>query len=135
MRIENRTKTIIAAVYVANDGTEFESKVECLEYEEQSAECWRREIEHLRIVDAEGYLPYNEYTSEDNNYNWYHLYNGEEKKKVEKAFGIKFECADYPNIICVEEVGNDVYYYLMSQQIYNLNRWLNKLGYEVVRKK
>lgn len=147
MRVKEETKMVkqIVTLYVAEDGTEFENKWQCEDYEKRNGlGNLIANAEKLRIAELDDCLPLsNDGLINDNNaFRWYRLENKEDFEAVHKAYGgyCFTEPKDYPEVICVETCGYEPYiddsycYYLTDCKIMTEEFW-KSLGYKVVFEK
>ena len=141
MRTETRTKTV--NVYIANDGTEFMTIDECEEYESKLQNNKRKKIDHKRIAELDGCIPYMEYVNSDSHdYFWYNIETEEELKMLNEAYYFVSDCdTELPETICVEvealdylDYNSDCYWSTLSNMIENLNIFFKNVGYEIVKK-
>lgn len=144
MKVETRKEMIEMEIkkYIANDGTEFKSKIDCLRYEERQKR--KEEIEaaeKLRIEDLDEQIPlYCGEMSENNTFRWYRVENDAEFDVLNNACRNELVCARpsvYPEIICVETVGyeayeDDVYSYNMEDIKAATKEFFEKFGYRVM---
>ena len=143
MRTEIRTKTVNEKIYIANDGTEFMTIDECKEYESGLQNNKRKKIDHKRIAELDGCIPYMEYVNSDSHdYFWYNIETEDELKMLNEAYYFVSDCdAKLPAIICVEtealgytDYNSDCYWSTLSNMIENLNIFFKNVGYEIVKK-
>ena len=82
MKTEIRTQIQEVPVYIADDGTEFNTEAECWEYEVQNKRKTQIEkAEKLRITELDDVIPLiNEDTSVAYVYRWYKLTNKKDFK-------------------------------------------------------
>lgn len=144
MKVKEETKMVEQTVtlYVAEDGTEFRNKHECIKYEEEKAlENWIVKAEELRIAELDDCLPLsNDGLINDNNiFRWYRLKSKEDFDIVENAYskGCLSKPSTYPEVICVETCGYEPYkddaynYHLTDCKIMTEEFW-KAMGYKVV---
>lgn len=122
IRTEKKLVEQLVNTYIAIDGKEFSTEVECEAYEEDlnnaqiRAEAEKFEIKELEDtypLDAEG-----REVMENHCYKWYKVNNTEELNKVANLYNADFgEFKDYPQIICIEYD----YYYDEYRWIYTLS--------------
>lgn len=143
MRTEIRTKTVNEKIYIANDGTEFMTIDECEEYESKLQNNKRKKIDHKRIAELDGCIPYMEYVNSDSHdYFWYNIETEEELKMLNEAYYFVSDCdTELPETICVEvealdylDYNSDCYWSTLSNMIENLNIFFKNVGYEIVKK-
>lgn len=139
MRTETRTMTV--NVYIANDGTEFMTISDCREYESRLQNDKREKIDHKRIEELDGCIPYMEYANPDSHdYFWYNIETEEELKILNEAYYFLADCdAKLPEIICVEtpvyeDYDGDCYWSTLSNMIEDLNIFFKNVGYKIVKK-
>lgn len=131
MHTETRTftRTEEVTVYVSEDGESYETEKECLMYEAKD------KLETKLITEA---IPYGDYLSSDELfYSWYLIDSKETAELFNTAFDKSIVYKDKPYIVCIgyndwdlTDSGFDRLFYL-SEQLKDLNSWLNPLGYEV----
>lgn len=143
MRTEIRTKTVNEKIYIANDDTEFMTIDECEEYESKLQNNKRKKIDHKRIAELDGCIPYMEYVNSDSHdYFWYNIETEEELKMLNEAYYFVSDCdTELPETICVEvealdylDYNSDCYWSTLSNMIENLNIFFKNVGYEIVKK-
>lgn len=109
-------------IYIAEDGKEFDNKIDCENYEKElesaklraEAEVFElKEIEDVYPLDAQG-----KEVPENHCYKWYKVNNAEELNSVANLYNADFgEFKTYPQTICVEYD----YYYDKYKWIYTLS--------------
>ncbi len=142
-------KRIVTEVFIADDGTEFNSEYECDRYERKAAErTLRKRIEDWEY-DFSGCLdrPYLSYVNDDcYEYMWF-LIDSEEKKQVlSECFHIDLESVPVYNdseetmdiinsIICVENESwdGDSWLYLFSELLEDMRSHLDAFGLKIVK--
>ena len=112
MKTEIRTQIQEVPVYIADDGTEFNTEAECWEYEVQNKRKTQIEkAEKLRITELDDVIPLiNEDTSVAYVYRWYKLTNKKDFKIVDEAYNCGWDFAEplkYPSIMCVESYSEE----------------------------
>ena len=97
MRIEKREKKVYEEIYIADDGTQFDTKRHCLEYEKEIEMCKKaKSAEKLRIRELDDMMP---------------LINVETYIKTVFEYSKDFTVPDgYPTLYCVESFGYDNIY-------------------------
>ena len=115
MRIEKREKKVYEEIYIADDGTQFDTKRHCLEYEKEIEMCKKaKSAEKLRIRELDDMMPLiNVETYENHEYVWYKLKNEKDFNTLKEAFEYSkdFTVPDgYPTLYCVESFGYDNIY-------------------------
>lgn len=131
-------------VYVAEDGTEFETEKACRDYEDKILHPVNiKQAEKLRIKYLDGVIPLSNsgLTDENNTFRWYKVENKEDASILNDAYRIKFKPSlVYPEIICIETAGYEPYkddayaYHVTNLKEITENFW-KKLGYRVVIEK
>ena len=123
-------------IYIANDGTEFDTKWKCQKYEEEiEAKARIESIRDLKI-EFEG-LPLNDdgCYSDTSTYRWYKVCNEEELDKVNEAFDDLAIVSQFPSFICVEMVDDyytgDTYIISLEQIISMTQNFFKHFGMEV----
>ena len=122
IRTEKRTVEQLINTYIAEDGKEFDTMVDCENYERELEDAKLRagaekfeikELEDTYPLDAEGgEVP------ENHCYKWYKVNNTEELNTVANLYNADFgEFKTYPQTICVEYD----YYYDECRWIYTLS--------------
>lgn len=144
MKTEIRTQIQEIPVYIADDGTEFNTKAECWEYEVQNKR--KAQIEKakkLRITELDDVMPLvDEEMYINDTYIWYKLTNENDFKIVAEAYdGSRnfTEPLKYPSIMCVEsqigEYYGDTYNYLLSDCKLATECFWKQMGYKVTIEK
>lgn len=115
MRIEKREKKVYEEIYIADDGTQFDTKRHCLEYEKEIEMCKKaKDAEKLRIRELDDVIPLIDVEIYENReYVWYKLENEKDFNILKEAFeySIVFTVPDcYPILYCVESFGYDNIY-------------------------
>lgn len=146
MEIKIRKKFIEEEIklYVAEDGTEFETKKACRNYEDMILHPANiKQAEKLRIKYLDEVIPLSDsgLTDENNTFRWYNVENEEDASILNDAYRIKFKPSlVYPEIICIETAGYEPYkddayaYHVTNLKGITENFW-KKLGYRVVIEK
>ena len=122
IRTEKKIVEQLINIYVAEDGKEFDNKIDCENYEKElesaklraEAEVFElKELEDVYPLDAQG-----KEVPENHCYKWYKVNNIEELNKVANLYNADFgEFKTYPQTICVEHD----YYYDEYKWIYTLS--------------
>lgn len=115
MRIEKREKKVYEEIYIADDGTQFDTKRHCLEYEKEIEMCKKaKDAEKLRIRELDDVIPLIDVEIYENReYVWYKLENEKDFNTLKEAFEYSkdFTVPDgYPTLYCVESFGYDNIY-------------------------
>lgn len=132
-------------VFVAEDGTTFDTASECVNYEKKRKQ-WKfiEEAEKLRIEKLNNVMPVTDIEHrEDNKYSWYTIRNKGDLDLIAKACGyhnfdeaspIEINC---PEILCVEtldyaeEYEGEIYCYTLSSIMENIKEFMEEFGYKV----
>ena len=144
MRTEIKKEQVEREVYVTDDGKEFKTEKECINYEKNLLK--EREIEaaeKLRIPDLDEFLPLDTdgLVNDNNTFRWYKVKNKEDFDILNTAYKEALTRPDnYPEIICVETVGyiphmDDAYNYHTSRMMEDTKNFWKKLGYKVTFEK
>lgn len=144
MKIRTEVKMVKKEIkiYVADDGTEFNSNVECAKYEaELKREKLLEAAKSLEIEDLDNELPINTdgLPNENNYFTWYKIKDAEDFEIVDNLYNNSLQTLDsYPEIICVETDNwdNDSAWMVKLTDCKRDTEdfWLH-LGYEVTFKK
>ena len=138
MRTEVRTKTVKEIVYVANDGAEFKTSIDCRAYENEMHKEKRTLIDHKRIEKLDGWYPYIEFADlEDKEYYWYNIETEDELIMLVELYDliVNLKSITLPEIICVEvDEDNECYWSVLSDMKKKLDDFFNIVGYEIVKK-
>ena len=127
--VTKEMQTVITkqTVYVAEDGTEFRERHECLDYE------WRKFKKPLlaklqRAEKADGLSNFsNSYTSDDYDYTWYKINTQEDADIIEEVYGISVEVGKW---VCIEDTNDDYYDSTLEDGLEYVKKLLDALGYE-----
>lgn len=121
------------AVWVADDGTEFESEWECSHHEQ---ECKGKLLENIeRCTEADGYAAYDGGSIDyDDKFLWYKPKTEEEICLLNDAYSndyFELDEGDIGKWVCVKE-GYDYYELIrLDNAIKCFSELLGKLGYEI----
>lgn len=115
MRIEKREKTVYEEIYIADDGTQFDTERHCLNYEKEiKMQKNENNAEKLRVHELDDLMPLiDTETYEDHEYVWYKLESEKDFNTLKEAFEYSkdFTVPDgYPTFYCVESFGYDNIY-------------------------
>lgn len=134
-------KRIVTEVFIAEDGTEFNSEYECARYERTSAErVLRKRIEDWEY-DFSGCLsrPYIDYVNEDAYEYFWFLIDSEEKKRVlSEVFSVDLDNVPISNktdsIVCIESEGwdGDAWVYRFSGILQDMKSHLAAFGLKII---
>ena len=81
---------------------------------------------------AEGFIPYDIYfSSEENSYMWYKAKTPEAIEAINETYDLEIPEKYVNEWICVEDNGEDVYFYTLKDSIDDFSKLLEKLGYEI----
>lgn len=139
IRTEKRLVEIEDRIYIANDGTEFKTETECVEYEKQlDIVDLRERADKLRLNALDGTYPLDtdaQYINDNHSYTWYQVCDEEDYNVLLNLYGddVVKPCS-YPEIICVEyeeDYGNDVWTYLLSDMMQSTLIFWKNFGYDV----
>ena len=139
IRTEKKLVEQLVSTYIANDGKEFSTKIECEAYEEDlnSAQI-RAEAEKFEIKELEDTYPLDvdaQYINDNHGFKWYRVNNKEEFNAVDKMYGGDvLEPKTYPEIICIEYddyYGSDAWTYLLSDMKKATSIFWERHGFEV----
>lgn len=124
MRVETRTETVVKEIntYIADDGREFDTKEDCVRYENKKAEYEALDkLKELSIDDLEDVFPLHSDLEEFSSWSgmrWYFVESRENVENIEKLYdqaGYKTSYYDssyddmtYPNYIGIEEEDNEI---------------------------
>lgn len=123
-------------VFVANDGKQFETEQECLDYEAQLEEREKRRAQ-LLIPELDDLLPLSNDLDNgyDHTYQWYRVNSKDDFELLNENYRYALvEPEVYPDIICVQEYADDYVTYLLTDLISDINKFLNHFGYQAVEK-
>ena len=148
MRVEERTetRTIKINTYVAEDGKEFNTQRECLDYENELKKSdVMKQLDEMRIPELDDITPLH---SDPNDFTWYHDFrwykvnNEDDVNKLEQMYvdaGYiinSFDCDTYPNLFGIEEADNEVYSYTFTEMQNLVSTFFNeKFGIEIEYKR
>ncbi len=144
MKTEIRTQIQEVPVYIADDGTEFNTEAECWDYEVENENKSKIEkAEKLRIIELDNVMPLiNKELYEDHTYIWYKLTNENDFRSVNEAYldGWNFaKPLKYPSIMCVKSDTGDyygnAYNYLLSDCKQATEKFWKQMGYKVTIEK
>ena len=139
VRTEKRLVEVFDTTYVANDGTEFKFKGDCLEYENRLVTNELKEkVDKLRLVDLDDTYPIDadgQYISDGKCYTWYQVCDEEDYNILNTLYKNEIsKPTNLPEIICIETDGDDYYdawdYHLSDMELSTKAFWKN-FGYEV----
>lgn len=128
-------------VYVAEDGTEFSSSRDCINYEANlRLEKKIKEVERLRIKELDGVIPFNNdgIMNCENEFRWYDVTNKDDFDAINDIYNNNLtQPVIYPEIICVEtygydSYGGDAYDYHMTACKKNTEDFWNQVGFKCV---
>ena len=128
-RVETKT------VYIAEDGTVFDSKWKCQKHEEEiQYEYAQAAIEKYHIEDLNNKTPISDSgdTCDTNEYMWYRVPDAEAETKIRNCYkeamsGISIK--SYPEIIAIEDPGIDASYAFTLSDMEELTKnFFNELG-------
>lgn len=139
IRTEERTIKQLINIYIAEDGREFSTKVDCENYERELEDArLRAGAERFEIKELNDTYPLDtdgQEIQENHCYKWYRVNNTEELNIVANLYNEDFgEFKTYPQTICVEYE----YYHDEFRWIYSLSdmkqstvEFWKKHGFEV----
>lgn len=135
--IKKETREINVRTYIAEDGTEFTSEVDCRKYEAKI----QREIEYLQVLNL---LVHDNETSkipcdggenyENHIWEWYKVSNTEDLQRLNKFFNTDAQVTTYPEFICIERGYDDEhegYSQTLSNCVDYVKDFFNDFGYTV----
>lgn len=132
--VEREIKT-----YIADDGTEFSSRVECAKYEyELKYKKILETVKSLEIEDLKDILPINTsgIPNENNTFGWYEVKSEKDFEIIDTAYNNSLESLEnYPEIICVELETDFGYVYTLTDCKRETEEFWRQLGYETTFKK
>ena len=143
MEIRTEKKLVERDVYtyIAEDGKEFDTKVDCENYEREIEDArLRAGAERFEIKELEDTYPLDvdgQYISDNHSYKWYKVKNEEELKVVAEVYNRSDDwnkLKAYPEVICVEYDDywdNDAWMYLLSDMKKATDSFWRKHGFEV----
>ena len=124
-------------VFIADDGTSFSTKSECIEYERNIK---RKPISKLRIEKLDGLVPLTDgMTCDSNEFYWYKVKNEDDFNTLDSYYeGKVCEPKAYPNILCLEvsewyvndNLNFDVYSYELTDIMDSIKEFMDKFGYK-----
>ena len=122
IRVEKRVVEVEDKIYIADDGKEFSTKVDCENYEREIEDArLRAGAEKFEIKELEDTYPLDtngQEIQENHCYKWYRVNNAEELNTVANLYNGDFgEFKTYPQTICVEYE----YYHNEFRWIYSLS--------------
>ena len=123
-------------VFMANDGKQFGTEQECLDYEAQLGEREKRRTQ-LLMPELNGIAPLSVdlYDIGDDTYRWYRVSSEDDFEFLNEYYeGALTEPGSYPEIICVQEHVDDYYTFLLTDLISEINKFLDLFGYKAVEK-
>lgn len=104
MRRETRVRMepVTREVYIADDGTIFTDRAECVEYEQEIYQPLADSVDDIRIDKLTGLLPIH-VDDENDEYEWYKVDTEEHLNLLRKFYqdndlGI---CIQFPDIVCI----------------------------------
>lgn len=142
MKIAKQKKYVEEEIFIAEDGTSFNSKKECIEHEkDMHLRSFGVDIENIRINNLDGKYPLDTEgfgVSSGNEFSWYKIRNKNELDFLCEYYNYDYrEYPDtYPEIYCVETAGEyDHYLYSLSKMKRDTIAFWDMLGFEVAFKK
>ena len=143
MKTKNITMEVQKEIYIAEDGTEFDTKQKCSSYEfRKKKEKLIEATEKLRIEDLDEVIPLvDSEISENNMFRWYKVNNKDDYEVLKKACvgcytNLTKEPKNYPEIICLEmcdyeEFRGCIYDYTLSECKTTTENFWKNFGYKV----
>lgn len=139
IRTEKRMVEQLINTYIAEDGKEFDTKVDCENYEREIEDArLRAGAEKFEIKELEDTYPLDtdgQEIQENHCYKWYRVNNAEELNTVADLYNADFgEFKTYPQTICVEyEYYHDEFrwIYSLSDMKQNTVEFWKKHGFDV----
>ena len=148
MRIKKATIAKVITIYIANDGTEFESEYDCKKYEEELNKNKLRaeriaKAETLRIPELDNVMPLCDegMPNENNTYRWYKLETEDDYYALLDIYPCYPHRAEqFPDIVCIENCdcepySDDAYAYYLSEIKRTTERFWDRLGYKLTFEK
>lgn len=131
------TKIVRKEIYIANDGTEFETMGMCIDYEQSLLD---KKINSIRHCDElGGFAPFSgEECSDSNTYRWFYPTSKDEIDLLNERY--PENAIDYDNVgewICIEESYDRDFSYstTLTKCIRYAEKVLGKLGYKMTVEK
>ena len=135
MREETRQEIVVCrdvTVYIADDGTEFKYRGECLTYEWEKFK--KPLLEKLQKCDEASGMPNcnGGYVSDCNGYDWYFIRNQEDVDILNDVFGVDISDTHIGEWVCIEtDEGCDTWFTPAREGVQYATELLTKLGYKV----
>ncbi|HAU84605.1 MAG TPA: hypothetical protein DCW90_03580 [Lachnospiraceae bacterium] len=126
-------------VYIANDGTEFKTKEECVNYECKAIDSAinyysDKELQDIQPIDFDNMVG----DPGIHNFFWFRINSERSLKDILGAFNLNAQIPriSIPDIICIETVDDyhrerDGYLYSMNEIISETEKFYEKFGYNI----
>lgn len=122
--------------YIANDGTFFEDKSECIEHEQNEI---IDILQKYSVRDLDDLVPYGREVGDPclNTFDWFKVETEEEVEQILKPFGLLMHKRDVilPDYICIENVNgcnNQFYFHSLRGFLMNdVRDFFNNFSYDV----
>lgn len=129
--VETRTETYEAERYKTSDGILWTTLYSAKKHQKGLNIAALKNRTDLESA-AEAFTPYGDYfSSEENDYKWYKAKTPEAIEAINETYGLEIPEIYVNEWICVEDNGEDVYYYALQNSIDDFSKLLEKLGYEI----
>lgn len=146
IKTEKRTVEIEETIYIAEDGKEFSSEKECIEYEEElKVKELKAIVDKLEVAKFHELYPLDTCglcIGENKEYNWYKVNNNNELNTLERYYNkgeTYLEQERFPEIVCVEHdycyPREDAWFYLLSNMKKSTIAFWKEFGLDVEFKK
>lgn len=134
-----KEKVVKETVYIAADGQEFHNVYDCEAYENRLNLDEKLKKIKIDMNDCDYPYPIGVYVhSDDNDYTWFLPKTEEDINLMISYYNIdNFEKLriDVNEPICLEYYMGDIYIYKLEWSVSNATAFLNKFGYDVVKRK
>ena len=118
-------------IYKTSDGKTFPHLWEAERHEKELVVKALKKRTDLESA-AEAFTPYGDYfSSEENSYIWYKAKTPEAIEAINETYGLEVHEIYVNEWICVEDNGEDIYFYALKGSIDDFSKLLEKLGYEI----
>ena len=120
-----------STIYKTSDGKTFLYLWEAKRHEKELDIKALKERTDLESA-AEDFTPYGDYfSSENNDYKWYKAKTPEAIEAINETYDLEIPEKYVNEWICVEDKGEDIYFYALKDSIDDFSKLLEKLGYEI----
>lgn len=128
MKIEKVEKNVI---YKTSDGLIWGALYSAKEHQKELNIAALKNRTDLESA-AEGCIPYDNFSSsEENSYMWYKAKTPEAIEAINETYDLEIPEKYVNEWICVEDNGEDTYFYALKDSIDDFSKLLEKLGYEI----